>query len=390
MNASTAPWLIVALREVETKLRDKAFIISTIVTLLFIVGSVGITGVLGNRTSHFTVAATDDTSYQVLEQVIKDRPDDVELSISRLTPENAKQQLSAEQLSAILSASDDAQEFTLTGFNEVDQELSSLVREAMKSVMTDQLLAEAGLESSSLPDNDDLVTDQLHGDSGRAAMASVMGLVFSFLFYMAAFLFGMPIANSVIEEKQNRVVEILASTIRLRQLLAGKIIGNVILAMLQLLAFLSIGLLAAYISPIQIPFLGIVTQVAGWFVVFFFGGFLLLAGIWAALGSLATRTEDLQQSSGPVVGLLMAVLFIGLYAKGSFLVVASYIPIVSSAAMPIRLLSGEVAIWEPVLSLAILLAACWLVLLFAERIYRRAVMHTGGALTMRKALKLEV
>ncbi|RWZ84958.1 ABC transporter permease [Glutamicibacter sp. HZAU] len=390
MNASTAPWLIVALREVETKLRDKAFIISTIVTLLFIVGSVAITGVLGNRASHFTVAATDDTSYQVLEQVIKDRPDDVELSISRLTPENAKQQLSAEQLSAILSASDDAQEFTLTGFNEVDQELSSLVREAMKSVMTDQLLAEAGLESSSLPDNDDLVTDQLHGDSERAAMASVMGLVFSFLFYMAAFLFGMPIANSVIEEKQNRVVEILASTIRLHQLLAGKIIGNVILAMLQLLAFLSIGLLAAYISPIQIPFLGIVTQVAGWFVVFFFGGFLLLAGIWAALGSLATRTEDLQQSSGPVVGLLMAVLFIGLYAKGSFLVVASYIPIVSSAAMPIRLLSGEVAIWEPVLSLAILLAACWLVLLFAERIYRRAVMHTGGALTLRKALKLEV
>lgn len=390
MNASTAPWLIVALREVETKLRDKAFIISTIVTLLFIVGSVAITGVLGNRTSHFTVAATDDTSYQVLEQVIKDRPDDVELSISRLTPENAKQQLSAEQLSAILSASDDAQEFTLTGFNEVDQELSSLVREAMKTVMTDQLLAEAGLDSSSLPDNDDLVTDQLHGDSERAAMASVMGLVFSFLFYMAAFLFGMPIANSVIEEKQNRVVEILASTIRLRQLLAGKIIGNVILAMLQLLAFLSIGLLAAYISPIQIPFLGIVTQVAGWFVVFFFGGFLLLAGIWAALGSLATRTEDLQQSSGPVVGLLMAVLFIGLYAKGSFLVVASYIPIVSSAAMPIRLLSGEVAIWEPVLSLSILLAACWLVLLFAERIYRRAVMHTGGALTLRKALKLEV
>lgn len=390
MNASTAPWLIVALREVETKLRDKAFIISTIVTLLFIVGSVAITGVLGNRTSHFTVAATDDTSYQVLEQVIKDRPDDVELSISRLTPENAKQQLSNEQLSATLSASDDAQEFTLTGFNEVDQELSSLVREAMKTVMTDQLLAEAGLDSSSLPDNDDLVTDQLHGDSERAAMASVMGLVFSFLFYMAAFLFGMPIANSVIEEKQNRVVEILASTIRLRQLLAGKIIGNVILAMLQLLAFLSIGLLAAYISPIQIPFLGIVTQVAGWFVVFFFGGFLLLAGIWAALGSLATRTEDLQQSSGPVVGLLMAVLFIGLYAKGSFLVVASYIPIVSSAAMPIRLLSGEVAIWEPVLSLAILLAACWLVLLFAERIYRRAVMHTGGALTLRKALKLEV
>ncbi|MEF9872333.1 MAG: ABC transporter permease [Glutamicibacter sp.] len=390
MNTTTAPWLIVALREVETKLRDKAFIISTIVTLLFIIGSVAVTGFLANRTSNFAVAATDDASFRVLEQVIQDRPEDVELSISRLAPEQAEQQLSAERLNATLSGSADAQEFTLTGFNAVDQELSSLVREAMKTVKTDQLLAEAGLESASLPDNEDLILDQLHGDSERAAMASAMALVFSFLFYMATFLFGMPIANSVIEEKQNRVVEILASTIRLRQLLAGKIIGNVVLAMIQLLAFLSIGLLAAYISPIQIPFLGVVTQVAGWFVVFFFGGFLLLAGIWAALGSLATRTEDLQQSSGPVVGLLMAVLFIGLYAKGSFLVVASYIPIVSSAAMPSRLLSGEVAFWEPILSLAILLAACWLVLLFAEKIYGRAVMHTGGALTLRKALKLEV
>ncbi|MGO2552462.1 ABC transporter permease [Glutamicibacter arilaitensis] len=390
MNTSTAPWLIVALREVETKLRDKAFIISTIVTVLFIIGSVVVTSFFATRTAHFSVAATDATSYKVMEQAREDLPDNLELTISRLDSGQAKQELAEERLDASLSSSDDAQEFTLTGFNEVDQELGSLVRESMKTVMADQLLARAGLDAASLPSNDNLVLDQLHGDTEQAAMVRVMALVFSFLFYMAAFLFGMPIANSVIEEKQNRVVEILASAIRLRELLAGKIIGNVILAMIQLLAFLSIGLLAAYLSPIQIPFLGIVTQVAGWFVVFFFGGFLLLAGVWATLGSLATRTEDLQQSSGPVVGLLMAVLFIGMYAKGSFLVVASYIPIVSSAAMPIRLLSGEVAIWEPILSLAILLASCWAMLLFAEKIYRRAVMHTGGALTLRKALKLEI
>jgi ABC-type Na+ efflux pump permease subunit len=90
----------------------------------------------------------------------------------------------------------------------------------------------------------------------------------------------------------------------------------------------------------------------------------------------------------PIV--IIAVLFIGLYAKDGFLVAASYVPIASSVAMPIRLLSGEVALWEPILSLAVLLATCWIVLLFAEKIYRRAVMHTGGSLTLRKALKLEV
>ena len=185
------------------------------------------------------------------------------------------------------------------------------------------------------------------------------------------------------------MVEILASAIKLRELLAGKILGNIILALGQLLLFLGVGLAAAWLSPLQIPFLGVVSQVATWFVVFFLAGFLVLAGFWAALGALATRTEDLQQSSGPVITLLIAILFVGIYAKGTVLTIASYVPIVSSVAMPIRLLTGQVPWWEPVISLVIVIGFCWLVLVFAERIYRRAVMHTGGTLSLRKALELE-
>lgn len=390
MKPSSAPWLIVALREVESRLRDKAFIISTIGTLAVIIGSILVTGFLASRTAEFTVAATDDASYRVLAQIQEDKPEDVSLEISQAGADAAEAQLANEEVDATLSSAPHSQEFTLRGFDEVDAQLRSLVADAMTTVLTDQLLAQAGMDIGDLPTEEALNVSQLHGDSDRASMVRAMGFIFSFLFYMAALLFGMPIANSVIEEKQNRVIEILASTIRLRQLLAGKIVGNVILAMIQLLLFLGVGLLVAYLSPIEIPFLGIVTQVAGWFVVFFFGGFLLLAGIWAALGSLATRAEDLQQSSGPVVTILIAVLFIGLYAKDGFLVIASYVPIVSSVAMPIRLLSGDVALWEAALSLLILLASCWGVLLFAEKIYRRAVMHTGGALSLRSALKLEV
>ncbi|MCG2947485.1 hypothetical protein KZ309_26785, partial [Escherichia coli] len=76
---------------------------------------------------------------------------------------------------------------------------------------------------------------------------------------------------------------------------------------------------------------------------------------------MATRTEDLQQSSGPVVTVLIGILFIGLYAKGTVLVIASYVPIVSSVAMPIRLLTGQVPWFEPVLSLLVALAFCWVV-----------------------------
>ncbi|WP_313811198.1 ABC transporter permease [Glutamicibacter sp.] len=390
MSAVTAPWLVVALREVETKVKDKAFVISTLVTLLLIVGSIAASAFFANRNTEYSVVATDELSYQVLQGAQDEHPDDVSLTISQTDAATAEQQLSAQEVDATLSSGNGGKDFTLTGFDEVDAQLQDLISSSMTSLLTDQLLSQAGIDSSQLPTADELKVTQLEGDSERTAMVRAMAFLFSFLFYMAALLFGMPIANSVIEEKQNRVVEILASTIRLRQLLAGKIIGNVILAMVQLLLFISAGLLVAYLAPGEIPFLGVVAQVAGWFVVFFLGGFLVLAGIWAALGALATRTEDLQQSTGPVVGALLAVLFIGIYAKGSFLVIASYVPIVSSVAMPIRLLSGDVALWEPLLSLAILLAACWAVLLFSERIYRRAVMHTGGTLTLRKALKLEV
>ena len=390
MKTMNAPWLVVALREVETKVKDKAFVISTIMTLLLIVGSIAASTFFANKSEDFKVVATDQLSYQVLQVAQDQRPENLNLTISQADPASAKEELNGEKVDAMLSSTANGQEFTLTGFDEVDPQLQDLISSSMTTVLTDQLLAKAGIDSSQLPKADQLKVSQLQGDSERASMVRAMAFLFSFLFYMAALLFGMPIANSVIEEKQNRVVEILASTIRLRQLLAGKIIGNVILAMVQLLLFISAGLLAAYLAPGEIPFLGVVAQVAGWFVVFFLGGFLVLAGIWAALGALATRTEDLQQSTGPVVGALLAVLFIGIYAKGSFLVIASYVPIVSSVAMPIRLLSGEVALWEPLLSLAILLAACWAVLLFSERIYRRAVMHTGGTLTLRKALKLEV
>lgn len=386
---TTPPWLIVTLREVETKLRDKAFIISTLVTLLLIIGSIAVTGFLATRTTHFTVAATDQVSLTVLNQAASDAEEQLKINVEQLPAEAAAAQLDAGQIDATLSQNS-ANKFMLTGSDEVPVKLQGELREATEKVLTAQLLTSAGLNADQLPGDDALEVAQMHGDAERSSMIQAMAFLFSFLFYMSAIIFGMPIANSVIEEKQNRVVEILASAINLRQLLAGKILGNVILALAQLLLFLVVGLLAAYLSPVQIPFLGVVSQVAGWFVVFFLGGFLVLAGIWATLGALASRTEDLQQSSGPVVGVLMAVLFIGIYAKGGFLVIASYVPIVSSVAMPIRLLGGEVSLVEPITSLAITLATCWFTILFAERIYRRAVMHTGGALTLRKALKLEL
>ena len=135
--------------------------------------------------------------------------------------------------------------------------------------------------------------------------------------------------------------------------------------------------------------IGWILGASGWFIAFFVVGFTPLAAVWAVLGSLASRSEDLQSNTGPIIGIILIALFAGLFATGTALTVASYIPVVSSVAMPVRLLSGDVALWEPLVSLGLTVVAAYLLLRLGERIYQRAVMHGGTALTWRKAMKLE-
>ena len=87
------------------------------------------------------------------------------------------------------------------------------------------------------------------GDAEKAAVADAVGFVFVFLFYFAALVFGMQLASSVIEEKQSRIVEIIAAAIPLRHLLAGKVLGNTALAVIQLLVYLVVGLVGLSFTP---------------------------------------------------------------------------------------------------------------------------------------------
>lgn len=387
-----APWLIVTLREVTVKIRDKSFIISTLITLALIVGSVVFSGIMADKTTTSTIAFAENSSTAALvtsaNQLALDDQKNIELIANPVVDEDAGLQLLRDK-EADLVLTPTPEGFSITGLSEVPANIQSLLADAAETQALDSNADKLGVTLEDLTAGSTVTPVLLEGSQERNSMAMVMGFIFSFLFYMSAMIFGMPIANSVVEEKQNRVVEILATAIPIRQLLAGKILGNLILAMGQLCLFVGIGLLALNMMPTEIPFISVVFATAGWFLAFFLAGFLILAAVWAALGAMASRTEDLQQSTGPVIMVLVAVLFTGIYAKGTLLVVASYVPVISSVAMPIRLLSTDVPLWEPIASLGVAIAAAWVMVLIGERIYRRAIMQTGGALSWRKALKLE-
>ncbi|KRF08730.1 multidrug ABC transporter permease [Arthrobacter sp. Soil782] len=389
-NAQPA-WLIVTLREVMVKAKDRGFAISTIVTLVLIVAGVVFNAYMSSRGEDFTVAVTSEAGQSVTALADEDgRADDGNTTFTAIVVESeeaALEEVRSEEADAALIRDDDGA-WTLTGRNEIPRSLSAGISASLEAYMLEANAAAAGTSPEELLAGSELEESLLEGNAEDQAVADVAGFAFSFLFYMASIIFGMAIANSVVEEKQNRVVEILATAIPVRQLLYGKVLGNTILAMVQLALYGGAALLALNLTDTA-DLVGSIIPASGWFMVFFLFGFLILASMWAVLGSLASRPEDLTSSSTPVMALIFAALGAGLFASGQLLVVASYVPVVSSVAMPIRMLNSEVALWEPILSLVIALGAAAALLHLGEKIYRRAVMQGGGALSLRKAMKLE-
>jgi len=177
------------------------------------------------------------------------------------------------------------------------------------------------------------------------------------------------------------------SSVSVRQLLLGKVAGNTVLAMLQMVLFVGIGLVGVSVTDYR-TILPSLAAASGWFLVFFLAGFVALACLWAAAGSLATRNEDLQSTTPALTTVLVTTMFVGLVGQGTVQVVASYVPIVSTIAMPQRLFAGTASWWEPVLSLAITCSVAFGAVVLGERLYSRSLLQTQRKLSVREALRL--
>ncbi len=214
-----------------------------------------------------------------------------------------------------------------------------------------------------------------------------VALGFGVVFLMAASTFGATIAQSVVEEKQTRIVEILISAIPVRALLAGKVIGNTILAMAQIVGFVAIAIVGLTVTGQSSVLTGLGAPLV-WFAVFFFFGFVLLASLFAAAGAMVSRQEDVGSTTAPLTLLIMAPYFLVIFFNDNPVVLAvmSYVPFSAPVAMPLRLYLGDAQWWEPLLSLLILVATCVIAIGVASRIYGNAILRMGGRVKLAEAL----
>lgn len=384
----SAPWQVVARREVMAKLTDRTFVVSTLVSVLIIGVIVGIQVVLAQRTTTETIAVTDDRAAAVVAGVDA-AAQEMPVLGGRTRYETVR--VASDAAARTLVADDDADAYLAVG----PDGWTLLGRSApgattqlfLGQVIADQTMADnaarAGTSLETLRQGTDLQVETL--DGARSGLATGVGFAFALLFYMSALTFGIQIATSVVEEKQSRIVEILATAIPVRQLLYGKVLGNTALAVGQMVLYTGLGLVGLSFSN----YAGIVSSLAGsvaWFLVFFLAGFAALACVWAASGAMASRNEDIGATSGPLMWVTMIAFFAALFVPdGLWQQLLSYVPVVSSILMPMRLADGNATWWEPVIALLVTLAFGVAMVRLGERLYRNSLYHTSGKLSLRQA-----
>ncbi|WP_217645269.1 ABC transporter permease [Nocardioides terrae] len=220
------------------------------------------------------------------------------------------------------------------------------------------------------------------------AVAYFVTIAFGVLFFLAASLFGTQIAQSVVEEKATRIVEILLSTVPARALLTGKVLGNSALAIAQIVGVAAVALLGLALTGDAIS-VGDLSAPILWFVVFFAFGFVMVAALFAATASLVSRSEDIGSATSPVTMLIMIPYVLSFVAHDNVLLtrVLAWLPFSAPISMPSLVFSGDAHWWEPLGSLALLVVTTVAVIAVGERVYRNSLLRTGGKIPLRDAVR---
>ena len=382
----THPWALVTAREISVKLRDRNFLLSTGFSLALIVGLMVVQFFLTAGASTYRVAVTEDDGVRLirgLDARLQAADPEARANAVLVTDVAAGEQLVRDGDADALLVREGGV-WTLATDGQSGRMLHLGLIELVSTSALEDNAQRLGVGVDDVLAGTQLATRDLSGETDQGLVVYIVGLIFAVLFYVSSLMFGMAIATSVVEEKQSRIVEILAAAIPVRHLLLGKVLGSTALALLQLALLAGVGLLGLQFIDLDIELPGLAEAVV-WYLPFFLFGFLALACIWAAAGSMASRIEDVQATSMPLTLILVGVFVLGINLDGQAQVTGSFVPVMSTILMPMRILAGETTWWEPAVALLLTLAFCAVTILAGARLYRRALLHTTGRLSWRKA-----
>jgi len=231
-----------------------------------------------------------------------------------------------------------------------------------------------------------------------AELATTIGMILVLFMYMFILTYGAMVMQGVIEEKSNRIVEIMISSVRPFDLMMGKIIGIGLTGFTQLFIWIvMIGIIIGS-KDIIFPAMGNVADTGGllaiidllptinwtnlliFFILFFIGGYLIYAAIFAMFASAVDNPQDSQQFVMPITIIFIFALYAGIYSvnnpDGPLAFWCSMIPFTSPIVMMVRI-PAEIPLWETLVSLAILFISVIITIKIAAKIYRVGILMYG-------------
>lgn len=396
MNGTRQVWMV-ARRELRERIKSRTYRITTIILLLIVLGGIVIPQVIddGEGTAYDlglvgnTPAAFLGT-LQVLADAAEARVDAREFD----TTAGAEVALKAGDIEAFLVDGTEyvtnepvLRVFAFSG----NTGLSSLVAGAAQTLALQEMADSAGVsvdEIAGLLTENPLELRSLEPFDPNRETNTIVSFAGLILLYVGILSYGAWTLNGVIEEKTNRVVEVLMSALRPHQLMAGKVIGIGLLGIAQLLLIVFTAAVAALaVDLVDIPDVsgGLIGSLLLWFVL----GFSFYSVAYAAVGALVSRLEEAQSVATPltmvgVAGYLAAFAVLenpdGVVAK-----ITTFLPPTAPFVVPIRQAQAAIPVWESVLAIVIMLAATYGLIRLAGRVYSGAILSLGARVKLRDA-----
>ncbi|MFZ2527948.1 MAG: ABC transporter permease [Rhodococcus sp. (in: high G+C Gram-positive bacteria)] len=383
---------LVARREFLTQVQKKSFVISnTIVLVAIVVGIVAMSIFAGGDDDKPTVGIVGAPGLSATLDAIGGSAG-TPLEISELPDaDTGRAQVTAGDLDVALIPGGDGTVTAVTESN-IDVTLKALIDAAVAQQAQSAALTERGVDPAEIATataQSVVVVDALDPPDPEQGERIILSIVAVVLLYMQIMMFGMYVAMGVVEEKSSRVVELLLSTLRPLQLLWGKIIGIGAVGLLQLTAYGVVGVGAALATDtltITGTALGVLASTLGWFVL----GFAFFAVLYAAAGSMVSRQEDVNSTSGPLMIVILAMFFAAFSSvddpEATWSTVLSWIPPFSAILMPLRIAAGVASPLQIVGTVVLMLATTALLGVVAAKIYQRSILRIGRTVTWKEAL----
>lgn len=408
-------WTI-AKHEYVSRVKTKGFIISTILGPIFFLAIVLIPAIVATFSidkTEMKIAIVDKTTFQIGKEIVKSQPN--RFWISEVSPTKLNKLILDDELDAYIilddkSIKDNKVEVYSKGGGGVG--FLTVIEKYVGGAITRWNLIEAGVDTATinlLEKNITIETKKITEEGIQkdyAEFYSILGYIIGFIVYMMLFMYGAMVMRGVIEEKANRIIEVLVSSAKPFDIMFGKIVGIASVGLTQIFIWITFLLLLGLIlpsvvglfqSPENLPNISVPTQQIGTtnkfeippipvglivaFFAYFLLGYFLFATLFAGIGASVDQEQDAQYISMPVyLPLIIPIFFVSnviANPDGLFATIMSLIPFFSPILMTVRIFATSVPVWQIVLSFILMLLTFWGCIWLSAKIYRIGILIYG-------------